>query len=511
MYTILDHLSTLPKQSVQLQFDYIRNSLGLSRKTFSMESLEETKLFVKQNKQHDLTTMSLVGLNQSVESIFDRIQSEYQKFHLEISTEDQQKDPSFFQKAKEKFKKLLAFIGEQFKKLKHFFSTVFKNIWKSKQKPLKEKHEFAEEVIKKTDLSDDETTAFREKLVKSSFTIQPSLCYMFDKQGNFYPITSIIAEVNKHFEEALKSDHQMDESDPETMYSYMISDATVSQGVPFEKEIYQTVSKHTEAIINEDYVKYIQLDRLKQNFNQLEKFHQLAEQSFKRNSEKLDRLLKEAQRKVDDFDLKSIEDSKEKHKEYIRLKYTFNSYNNLLKLIYLPVNQVLSYMRISNAICQEITSDQYLTTDEIPYQKLYHVSINDKLESPIKPKLGGGYINESLPPRISFAPGVLECVIDNPKYFPENYQSNKDRNEVKSVDLHLYEAIIEPGVTRCIKPELMIFHLNGSQGYLSKEVALTTPTKIKYLGPVRIFYKPAMPQRSKERFIRYEMIESSQG
>lgn len=66
-------------------------------------------------------------------------------------------------------------------------------------------------------------------------------------------------------------------------------------------------------------------------------------------------------------------------------------------------------------------------------------------------------------------------------------------------------------IRRCIKPELMIFHLNGSQGYLSKEVALTTPTKIKYLGPVRIFYKPAMPQRSKERFIRYEMIESSQG
>lgn len=186
--------------------------------------------------------------------------------------------------------------------------------------------------------------------------------------------------------------------------------------------------------------------------------------------------------------------------KYWGYKFMILLLSDILKVAYFPVYALLQQQRFYFTVIGELEKAVADMVVPVPADtKLYHVSNNGGLHElypntgMLHPKLPDTGTNQLLPARTSFSPTVENCFIGVPKYFSSfSTQDITVRPPTKSsadhsIILYLYEGIPDND-TKMIKEEIM--RLAVGEELFSKEVAITTPIKLKKMGKIRVDYNP---------------------
>lgn len=213
--------------------------------------------------------------------------------------------------------------------------------------------------------------------------------------------------------------------------------------------------------------------------------------------------------------------------------------NNLATITQAKLQYYHAVIGIHRILSQELKTG-FCFSEPLPSgTKLYHISTNSKLGDELHPQypksgdfkalakkhggtIGDMYLSVSdqiLPKRISFSPDVEGCAngasfYANQAMILEELNGKKTEGGILSYDVYLYEGIPDKE-TQHIKPEYV--KQTVADYNASREICITTTTKIKKVGKIRIWLDTNNPIEYKShfgttdkgigKFIKYEIIE----
>lgn len=203
----------------------------------------------------------------------------------------------------------------------------------------------------------------------------------------------------------------------------------------------------------------------------------------------------------------------ESKRRYDELMLKCHILRSIIAASMLPYRTIMMYIMLLRHLNKDIFGNQdYVTTANPPAPKLYHISRSpvESIGSEIgatgvfEPGLSRSGNSQFLPPRVSFSPSILQCCIGTPYIFERYYDPGNQDYPYVFPTVHVYEGMPDEN-TRYIKPKIMSFAVG--EYHNSKEVAVTTPITLKYLGMAKIKVTRLLHTFDPNKYIGYKFVE----
>lgn len=310
---------------------------------------------------------------------------------------------------------------------------------------------------------------------------------LFDNKGNAFDLNNIIKFIEKQKEVFL------DESNTKS----------IEDNFNFNNVVMTDYLKETFSVADWDNITFT-VEGVFKNIKKLSYITDKVMDYAEKNKKVVEGKIKELEKKVQELE-KNIDDY-DSNEEYKQTMGRLKGYQHYIRLTTLPVELVLRYTQLLSSTAKHVSHSDWLVTDDVP-TKLYHLSKDDSLPDELVPRIGGTNSGQYMPPRVSFSGDYLNACHGTPFNFedfdePDKYPKGTLRHE----DFYVYEAIVEKGKTKRIRDEIIQGNLHGLEYFYSKEVAITTPIKVKLKEKIRVYYKYGYDWLDPNKFVRYEKI-----